>query len=57
MIFLSIKGEERLCPAEFSHPYAHRPPVVEAGSEVNRCETLPDVQNSPQTHPDRSNKR
>ena len=30
--------------------------VVGLGPEANRCETLADVQNRPQPHPDRSNK-
>ena len=42
------------CPAEFSHPDGHRPPVVGAGLEVNRCKALPDVQDSPQPHPEKA---
>ena len=49
-------GEEWLRPAEFSHPKADRPQVVGPVPEVNRCKTLIDVQNSPELHPDRSNK-
>ena len=47
-------GEEWLHPADFSHPEAHRPPVLGAGPEVNRCKT--DVQDSPQPCTGRSNK-
>ena len=39
-----------------SHPDAYRPPRVGAGLAVNRCETLTDVQDSPQPCPDRSNR-
>ena len=43
-------------PTEFSHQDAHRPQVTGPSPKANRCETLPDVQNSPQPRPDRCNK-
>ena len=44
-------GEEQLGPAELIHPDAHRPSVMEAGPERNRCVTLSDVQDHPQPCP------
>ena len=49
-------GEEWLHLVGFSHPDAHRPEVARPGPEMNRCETLTDIQNSPQPCHDRSNK-
>ena len=49
-------GEEWQHPAEYSQPDAHRPSVTGAGPDVNRGKTLPDIQDSPQLHPDRNNK-
>ena len=47
-----------LSPVEFSHSAAQRrPALVGAGLELNRCLTLlPDVEDSPLPHLDRSNK-